>query len=316
MIEGVRIEYTPTLDGDPDPGEVVWTWVPYEDDPSQGKDRPVVIVGRKGAHLGGVALTSKDHDRADSIEVGTGSWDSERRPSYAKLDRIIDVDPHTVRREGAVLDKSRFDALVAALADYHGASFPADAHRLRTLLRPTRRPAPGSLKRIGTGGVAVGSVGSAAMSEHVRVGVLGCGNVGAALVQLVDQQAAVIEARTGSGSRSPGSRSATCRAPRDVDLPEGVLTRDAAALVADPDVDVVVEVIGGIEPARELITTALAAGKPVVTANKELLANVGAELFAAADAAKVDLLFEAAVAGASPSSVPCARACGASPSAG
>lgn len=124
VIEGVRIEYTPTLDGDPDPGEVVWTWVPYEDDPSQGKDRPVVIVGRKGAHLGGVALTSKDHDRADSIEVGTGSWDSERRPSYAKLDRIIDVDPHTVRREGAVLDKSRFDALVAALASYHGASFP------------------------------------------------------------------------------------------------------------------------------------------------------------------------------------------------
>ena len=124
VIEGVRIEYTPTLDGDPDPGEVVWTWVPYEDDPSQGKDRPVVIIGRKGAHLGGVALTSKDHDRADSVEVGTGSWDSERRPSYAKLDRLIDVDPNTVRREGAVLDKSRFDALVAALAEYHGASFP------------------------------------------------------------------------------------------------------------------------------------------------------------------------------------------------
>jgi homoserine dehydrogenase len=87
---------------------------------------------------------------------------------------------------------------------------------------------------------------------------------------------------------------------RDVDLPAALLTTDAAAVVADPDVDVVVEVIGGIEPARELIAAALAAGKPVVTANKELLANVGAELWAAADDAGVDLLFEAAVAGGIP----------------
>ena len=87
---------------------------------------------------------------------------------------------------------------------------------------------------------------------------------------------------------------------RDVQLPEGLLTRDAHAVVADPSIDLIVEVIGGIEPARELITAALAAGKPVVTANKELLANVGAELYAAADAAGVDLLFEAAVAGGVP----------------
>jgi homoserine dehydrogenase len=85
-----------------------------------------------------------------------------------------------------------------------------------------------------------------------------------------------------------------------VQLPEGLLTRDAHAVVSDPSIDLIVEVIGGIEPARELITTALAAGKPVVTANKELLANVGAELYAAADAAGVDLLFEAAVAGGIP----------------
>ena len=89
--------------------------------------------------------------------------------------------------------------------------------------------------------------------------------------------------------------------PREVALPEGMLTRDAHALVVnDPDIDVVVEVIGGIEPARELITTALRNGKPVVTANKELLANVGTELFAVADEAGVDLLFEAAVAGGIP----------------
>ena len=82
---------------------------------------------------------------------------------------------------------------------------------------------------------------------------------------------------------------------RDVDLAEGVLTRDAHAVVSDPDIDLVVEVIGGIEPARELITTALSSGKPVITANKELLANVGTELFAKADECGVDLLFEAAV---------------------
>ena len=87
---------------------------------------------------------------------------------------------------------------------------------------------------------------------------------------------------------------------RPVELPEGVLTLDAAGVVVDPDIDVVVEVIGGIEPARELILAALKAGKPVVTGNKELLANVGAELFAAAEEAGVDLLFEAAVAGGIP----------------
>ena len=87
---------------------------------------------------------------------------------------------------------------------------------------------------------------------------------------------------------------------RDVDLAPGVLTRDAHAVVADPAIDLVVEVIGGIEPARELITSALRAGKPVVTANKELLANVGTELFGVSDDAGVDLLFEAAVAGGIP----------------
>ena len=95
-----------------------------------------------------------------------------------------------------------------------------------------------------------------------------------------------------------------------------MLTHDAHGVVADPDIDLVVEVIGGIEPARELITEALAGGKPVVTANKELLANVGVELFHAADEAGVDLLFEAAVAGGIPLVRACGRACAASRSAG
>ena len=126
----VIIEYTPSLDGDPDPGEVVWTWVPYEDDPSQGKDRPVVIVGRRGSGLAGsglagsglvgVALTSKQHDREPQVEVGTGPWDREGRTSYAKLERLLAVDPKQVRREGAVLGKRRFDEVIAGLEQLHG----------------------------------------------------------------------------------------------------------------------------------------------------------------------------------------------------
>ena len=134
----------------------------------------------------------------------------------------------------------------------------------------------------------------------VRIGVLGCGNVGAAFVRLVEQQSPTIELRTGIRLEVVSVAVRNMSRDRDVQLPEGLLTRDAHAVVSDPSIDLIVEVIGGIEPARELITAALAAGKPVVTANKELLANVGAELYAAADAAGVDLLFEAAVAGGIP----------------
>jgi homoserine dehydrogenase len=134
----------------------------------------------------------------------------------------------------------------------------------------------------------------------IRIGLLGCGNVGAAFVPLVESQAAAIEART--GIRLEIARIAVRNLSRDrgITLADGVLTRDALDVAIDPQIDLVVEVIGGIEPARELITAALTAGKPVVTGNKELLANVGAELFAVADAHGVDLLFEAAVAGGIP----------------
>jgi hypothetical protein len=115
----VRFEYSPELDGEPDPGEVVWTWVPYEDDPSQGKDRPVVIVGRRGQRLVGVPLTSKRHDSEPQVPVGTGAWDREGRPSFAKLDRLVDVDPAQVRREGAVLPRDIYDDVVAGVRRVH-----------------------------------------------------------------------------------------------------------------------------------------------------------------------------------------------------
>ena len=91
--DAVTFEYSPCLDGDPDPGEVVWTWVPYEEDPTQGKDRPVVVIGRRGSNLVGVPLTSKRHDNEPQVAVGTGPWDREGRPSYAKLERLLEIDP-------------------------------------------------------------------------------------------------------------------------------------------------------------------------------------------------------------------------------
>jgi homoserine dehydrogenase len=137
-------------------------------------------------------------------------------------------------------------------------------------------------------------------SSVVRIGVLGCGNVGAALVALIGEQAGAIEARTGLRLEVARVAVRNLAKARPVELAEGILTHDAQGVVDDPHIDVVVELVGGIEPARTLALDALKAGKPVVTANKELVANVGAELFAAADAAGVDLLFEAAVGGAIP----------------
>ncbi len=138
------------------------------------------------------------------------------------------------------------------------------------------------------------------VATQVRIGVLGCGNVGAPFVRLIGEQSKEIEARTGVQLVVSRVAVRNLSRNRDIDIDPSLLTNDAADIVADVDIDLVVEVIGGIEPARELITTALLGGKPVVTANKELLANVGVELFDVAEKAGVDLLFEAAVAGGIP----------------
>jgi PemK-like, MazF-like toxin of type II toxin-antitoxin system len=117
----LKISYSPHgRNGVAEPGEVVWTWVPFEDDPKQGKDRPVLVIGTIGKNLAALPLTSKDHDeRRDVIELGTGSWDSERRVSYVKLDQLLTVPPKKVRREGGTLEKDRFDHVVAELRQYH-----------------------------------------------------------------------------------------------------------------------------------------------------------------------------------------------------
>jgi homoserine dehydrogenase len=138
------------------------------------------------------------------------------------------------------------------------------------------------------------------MTQTVRVGVLGCGNVGGPLIELLQRHGDDIATRTGVRLEVVAVAVRSTSRERAVTLADGVLTTDASAVVGDPNIDVIVEVIGGIEPARSLITKALEAGKPVVTANKELLANVGAELFSTAHDAGVDLLFEAAVAGGIP----------------
>jgi homoserine dehydrogenase len=136
--------------------------------------------------------------------------------------------------------------------------------------------------------------------KPLNVAVLGCGSVGSQVVRLLTEQAGDLTARVGAPIHLVGVAVRRIDAPREVVVPDGLLTTDAAALVARDDVDLVVEVIGGIEPARTLILSALENGASVVTANKALLADDGPTLFEAAEKAGRDLYYEAAVAGAIP----------------
>lgn len=115
----IRPVYAPDPDGEPDPGEIVWTWVPYEEDHTRGKDRPVLVVAHDGPWLLALMLSSRDHDAQPGegrwLDLGTGEWDARRRPSEVRLDRVVRVDPAQVRREGAVLDRARFDQVVQSL---------------------------------------------------------------------------------------------------------------------------------------------------------------------------------------------------------
>lgn len=125
------VDYGPTDDPFPDPGEIVWTWVPFEEDHTIGKDRPVLVVGYDGPYPLALMLTSKDHDEVraresdeaqgrDFVDIGSGAWDRLGRPSEVRTDRVIRLDPHAVRREGGVLERARYELVAAQLRRIRG----------------------------------------------------------------------------------------------------------------------------------------------------------------------------------------------------
>ena len=122
-----RLDYSPDLDGLADPGEVVWAWVPFEEDHSQGKDRPVLVVGRDERWLLALMLSTHNRTRAANgtrrpawVGIGTGEWDAQRRPSFVRADRVLRIAPSQVRRIGAQLDRARFEQVAAALREHRG----------------------------------------------------------------------------------------------------------------------------------------------------------------------------------------------------
>lgn len=119
--------YAPVDDHRADPGEVVWAWVPFEEDRKKGKDRPVLVIGRDGDRLLALQLTSKDHDRDQAqeaqegrywVDIGSGAWDRRRRPSEARVNRLLRLEPSAVRRTGARLDREIFDAVMEQVLRY------------------------------------------------------------------------------------------------------------------------------------------------------------------------------------------------------
>ncbi|APX32081.1 hypothetical protein BH708_04310 [Brachybacterium sp. P6-10-X1] len=136
----LAISYAPREDHRPDPGEVVWAWVPFQEDITRGKDRPVLVLAREQASAGGfdgsgevlIALMLTSRDRADGgevitdehgstwVDIGSGDWDRQGRPSEVRADRLLRLDPDAVRREGGRLDEPRFDRVAAAVRRARG----------------------------------------------------------------------------------------------------------------------------------------------------------------------------------------------------
>ena len=143
QIGPVRMTYSPVTDGDPDPGEIVWTWVPFEERDGRGKDRPVLVVAvegsgranggrekggrdRGGREKGGrswlaVQLTSKSHQGdAEFVAIGAGAWDSGGRPSWVNIDRVFRVYDGGMRREACALPPARYQAVEQRLRQRYG----------------------------------------------------------------------------------------------------------------------------------------------------------------------------------------------------
>lgn len=122
-----RLRFAPKADGRPDPGEVVWAWVAYEEDSTRGKDRPVLVIGTEGSKLLALAMTSQDHDvdaaqesreGREWMDIGSGAWDAQQRPSEVRFNRVLRLDPEGVRREGAAVPRDVFDAVLEAARPY------------------------------------------------------------------------------------------------------------------------------------------------------------------------------------------------------
>ncbi|QTV80723.1 type II toxin-antitoxin system PemK/MazF family toxin [Microbacterium sp. NIBRBAC000506063] len=121
-LPDVRITYAPSRDGDPDAGEVIWTWVPYEENDGRGKDRPVLVIGRQSAdRVYAVRMTSKAHEGSRNyLPIGPGDWDSQGRPSWVDIEQLYSVHTTGMRREAATLDKERYIVVARALVQRYG----------------------------------------------------------------------------------------------------------------------------------------------------------------------------------------------------
>jgi len=118
----LALSYAPQRDNAPDGGEIVWTWVPYEERDGRGKDRPVLVIGRADAtHSYAIRLTSKPHDgERQYVSLGAGEWDPQRRPSWIDIEQLYLVPDAAMRREASALDRKRFDTVAGALAARYG----------------------------------------------------------------------------------------------------------------------------------------------------------------------------------------------------
>lgn len=121
-LKSVRISYAPSRNGDPDAGEVIWTWVPYEEGDGRGKDRPVLVIGRQSKErVYAVRMTSKAHEGdRDYIPIGAGAWDSQGRPSWVDIEQLYSVHVEGTRREAATLDRERYIVVAKALIARYG----------------------------------------------------------------------------------------------------------------------------------------------------------------------------------------------------
>jgi hypothetical protein len=119
VLRSAALVFDPRVDAAPDPGEVVWTWVPYEENDGRGKDRPVLIVAPDTANsVFALQLTSKPHDddARNFVSMGSGPWDPQGRPSWARLDRVFRVFESGMRREASSVTRAQFSSVSAALA--------------------------------------------------------------------------------------------------------------------------------------------------------------------------------------------------------